>query len=296
MDSTASSGAAGTPAGSACDLLAGCATAADAPSPLMLTVNELTLLDEAETARVNKRIGKLHGKVADELARECSVPTAVTSFSTAMTSAKLRALLSAIRRSLREGRTLSEASLAALQPYIDAGWGEMYQGPPGADGRVSQLWLAIQSPDAAAFMKDFPDAAYVAESDFTHSATTAANLHLGAIMGVVPQAGGMAVPLTFFIYLAGAGVRGEKTAAQEFFFNFAKKKGLVHRVMVSNARAGPTTACPPPAVTPVYHRRTTNWSLYATLHPTHAVPGQGLDGVSGLLAQQPGGAQERDRL
>ena len=77
---------------------------------------------------------------------------------------------------------------------------------------VDTLWAVVTSPDTGKkLIEEFPGlGASVSGTDFTHGTSTS-NLQVGSIVCFNADAGGFPIPAVYFVYLAGAGIEGEKT-------------------------------------------------------------------------------------
>jgi hypothetical protein len=131
------------------------------------------------------------------------------------------------RSRLRVGEHL----LAALEEYKSAGWAVVEKDEdttvsPDESGKrpLRTLRVFLQSPSMREVLKRFPALADTLVCDATHTVGNVA-VQVYALLGHNPESGGQAVPLAFFLTIAG-GPAGEHTDGIAWFFHQCRVHGI----------------------------------------------------------------------
>lgn len=199
-----------------------------------LTVDELAALLEETAAVDGHRIA-----APASLAVSNDVPMAIQSYAYDSNSASLASTISSLKRYERGGRTISHDIIETLQNYTELSRGEDGQLDGAAmhveydEGTAKILWFAVQTPQGKALIQRYPHLTTVQVGDFTFGLDSDSKLQLGVKMGILPEAGGKPIVLAVFVYLGGAGIEKEKTAAQQWFEAFCRERDLGGSIEVS---------------------------------------------------------------
>ena len=155
-----------------------------------------------------------------------NLPNVIGSVVAELNRDQRQSLASSTRRMHRSGNKISMDIVIQLQHLAQHKWGTLEYTMDG-ENNVITLRAAFVAPQVRDMLVEFPVLATAVQAgDFTFGTSTNNNLLLGSQTGFLPQAGGMVLPLVWFVYLAGAGIKGEKTLAQKFFYLFCYDNGI----------------------------------------------------------------------
>ena len=146
---------------------------------------------------------------SSQLVNVLGLPSRISASSSTITSTALHSLKAAAQRSNRDGENVTQDALTALLAREAAGCAKVIYTTEPLSLLVTSLWAVFWSPETELARK-VERVTVVQSIDFTHTSSPS-NLHLGASVGFVGNAGAFPIPLIFFVYLAGAGIKDEMT-------------------------------------------------------------------------------------
>ena len=129
----------------------------------------------------------------------------------------------------RDGETIPEHTLKYMRKAVADGpvTGHLVQlhvSTLKETGAVNELWFSWTTQSMLDALARLRGVFRVQISDFT-GGLAGCGSHLGSVHGIVPAAAGRGIPICFYIYLAGAGIVGEKTRAFVAFQRFVHAVG-----------------------------------------------------------------------
>ena len=141
-----------------------------------------------------------------DLLRAVHLMPRISSYAPSLTPERMRALQAVIARRQRHDMHVDEHFLAALKIYEDSGWAvafvERDSAPTTATrSHVRVLRVFLQSPAMQALVARFPHVTDVSAIDATFTIGSVP-IHTYAWVGHLPESGGDAIPLAFFLTLA----------------------------------------------------------------------------------------------
>lgn len=159
------------------------------------------------------------------------LPSRFTGFTALVTSSRVDTLKGSVSMFSRSRLRVGEHLLAALEEYKSAGWAVVEKDEdttvsPDESGKcpLRTLRVFLQSPSMREVLKRFPALADTLVCDATHTVGNVA-VQVYALLGHNPESGGQAVPLAFFLTIAG-GPAGEHTDGIAWFFNQCRVHGI----------------------------------------------------------------------
>ena len=171
--------------------------------------NDLHQLQQQEDDKANSVSSNLLSKSSTrDRADALGIPSLFTGHRFSITNSEYYNFHSTIRRALRSGNTVGKDVLIVLKEYQDMlGYHVFLSYKLSDDGlTLKQLHCIIVSPQQLELMNANPAFFYLQFSDQTHCTTKTA-LQLGAITGLIPEAGGKGVCGAWTFWLPGGGVK-----------------------------------------------------------------------------------------
>jgi len=215
--------------------------------------DELSAFFEAAAARLRS------GVASTEVVSTLGVPRALFFYdpeksTNAITDTALEKIVYTSNRYHRENRTVAHEFRASLDNYVKAGWGKLHVVADG-DGNATEMHCIIIDPKQREMLYRCASLGDVVSVDDTFGFfRSIPNVNLFAWVAPVAEAGGMAMPIMYMVFLAGSGVERDKSRALSSALDYLhhvrkelwEKRGAALAAAAGAPQSGRAASAPPP--------------------------------------------------